>query len=305
MSARRRWTAALAGLAAIGLLAACVSPRTPTPSLPPGGKRLTITSEMVEEYLSNKTRRSWDPAHGVQVEYTSADGRAYLWYPGNKLILAGRWKTLEYDANVPAPDGPRSLKQFKVCFDYGPNTYNPATGHAGGWECTHFVNLLFSGGPSRSGDVFGLAKRKTPPFILDKTEKPSLDELLARVGSGRSRPVREPLVFISSSQEAKARLVGKTASVREMGYYVFLDADGTGLVWVRGDQASTRVKWALRNGAQVNKGKRRPIDVPKTSQFVSLSFPPSDQTPEGHTTDIQVDTLTVDEGVTPPPPKPS
>jgi len=60
-------------------------------------------------------------AHGVQVEYYSANGRNYLWYPGNRRAVPGRWKL---------------SNKKTICFQYGGNTYNPVTRKRGGrWEC--------------------------------------------------------------------------------------------------------------------------------------------------------------------------
>jgi hypothetical protein len=69
--------------------------------------------------IGGYTNMSHDAGHGTQVEYLSPGGSAWLWYPGNSVILPGKWK--------------RSGEN--ICFAYTANSYNPVTGHKGGdWE---------------------------------------------------------------------------------------------------------------------------------------------------------------------------
>src|SRR4029453_11353963 len=37
------------------------------------------------------TRISFSPGHGTQVSYMRADGTVFLWYPGNRVVVRGRW----------------------------------------------------------------------------------------------------------------------------------------------------------------------------------------------------------------------
>jgi hypothetical protein len=103
------------------------------------------------EAFLNKTRVTFGPGHGTQVSYTRSDGAIFLWYPGNRVVLRGRW----------------AVRSGHICFLYGPNTYNPVTGQAGGrWNCrpaeTRARNLV----DRVNGDVFGLATRNAVPFVL-------------------------------------------------------------------------------------------------------------------------------------------
>ncbi len=107
-------------------------------------------------FYSNVTQVSYDgllpgKGHGTQIEYTSADGRAHLWYPGNSRILHGRWKIDKEGAETVA------------CFDYlNPNGYNPVTGHQGaGFECGSFHNQRYATVDILPGDVFNLASSNT------------------------------------------------------------------------------------------------------------------------------------------------
>lgn len=145
--------------------------------------RGSVTVQEIRSALSDTTQVSFSGAHGTQAEYAGRDGRTYLWYPGNRLVLTGRWKAeplfIEY-----AEDG-KLIKRFensKICFSYGADTYNPATGHAGGgWECQTFHDYGKRIGELRRGDLLHLRGRADVPFILTK-DKQSLDELRARLG---------------------------------------------------------------------------------------------------------------------------
>lgn len=111
------------------------------------------------------TNMSVDPAHGTQIEYVAAGGKSYLWYPGNTVILEGRWKR-EGDS---------------ICFAYGENTYNPATGtQGGGWECMRFDIYWWVVEERVPADVFSLATRREAPFKLEP-KRTTLERLIARV----------------------------------------------------------------------------------------------------------------------------
>lgn len=109
-------------------------------------------------------------AHGPQVSYRSQDGRIWLWYPGNKEILAGEWKVLA--------SGPE-------CYRYGANTHNPLTGVSGShWECTIMTPRVGPNMQERSGDVFKLANRKAVPFVTRK-DRAQFEELVAKLPAAR------------------------------------------------------------------------------------------------------------------------
>ena len=111
--------------------------------------------------LSNVTIMTWDPGHGTQVEYYDAKGSTYLWYPGNRRIVRGKWKT----------------EGSNICFAYQGSSYNPVTGHSGGgFECMP-ASLHEQGVVDRAkGDVFGLSKSRTAPFILAR-ERTTIEAL--------------------------------------------------------------------------------------------------------------------------------
>lgn len=117
--------------------------------------------------LGGHTNMTYDPQHGTQIEYLSDNGRSYLWYPGNRSVLPGYWK--------------RNADQ--LCFQYGANTYNPATGHSGGgWECMPLALYVQAIAQRARGDLFGLAERDRAPFRLDR-RKTTLEKLAGRLGN--------------------------------------------------------------------------------------------------------------------------
>ncbi len=138
------------------------------------------------EPLGGYTHMSVGDFHGTQVEYLALGGKSWLWYPGNKFILEGRWKRQGAD----------------ICFAYGANTYNPATGQrGGGFECMPF-RLYWGGVVERmQGDVLGLTGRGKVPFVLRK-ERTTLEQLLARTAPGRKPPELEVPINTPSGQVA-------------------------------------------------------------------------------------------------------
>ena len=151
--------------------------------------RLSLSRAQVLPRLSNKTRMTYGPGHGTQIEYVAADGQNYLWYPGNRVILTGRWQACEARFEASPESGEQVVITYgMICYKYGRRTYNPVTKTRGGnWKCTpagvsekRIVEL-------RSGDIFGLAGRKAPPFVLPKA-RTSL-KLLEALMKGREQPI--------------------------------------------------------------------------------------------------------------------
>jgi hypothetical protein len=115
--------------------------------------------------IAGRTLRSWEPAHGAQIEYMRPNGRAYLWYPGNRVVVPSFWRA----------EAIRGLAS--ICFLYPLRSYNPVTRQLGGrWECRpervwarHVVEVA-------RGDIFGLSRRAATPFPLPR-EPLSFSEL--------------------------------------------------------------------------------------------------------------------------------
>jgi hypothetical protein len=116
--------------------------------------------------IANMTMMSYDRGHGTQVEFIATNGRTYLLYPGNEVIVKGEWK-------LDPTDNP---KVFNMCFRYPKNSYNPSTGQSGGkWECLAAGYYLGGMVETAAGDVLGLSKGV--PFVLSK-RKTSLARLI-------------------------------------------------------------------------------------------------------------------------------
>lgn len=156
-----------------------------------------VTVEEASTYYRNKTIKTYDTSHGTQVEYHGADGRCYLWYPGNTAINRCRWKIEKRLDPRPRP-GDKPLPN--ICYSYGENSYNPATGHRGsGWQCKRALvpftdqdgSISFIIPPPSTnlkdvqivtGDKFNLARRVAVPFGLQK-KRYSFAELEAQYRS--------------------------------------------------------------------------------------------------------------------------
>lgn len=105
-------------------------------------------TEEIAEKVSGKTIRTSSHAHGSQYEYFSPDGRTYLWYPSNRRIVQGEWKS----------------RFTRICFRYGPDTYNPVTKQEGGeWDCRKFWRWSLVVKGRFDGDPFGLAESPLVP----------------------------------------------------------------------------------------------------------------------------------------------
>jgi hypothetical protein len=147
---------------------------------------LVFSSSAAAEQVGGYTNVSYDSGHGTQVEYLTGDGRAYLWYPGNTVVLSGRWKAAGDD----------------ICFAYSNGSYNPVTGKTGGgFEC--MPHRLWWGvvDERMKGDVLGLQGRKRVPFKLSPA-RTTLAKLVARVAPGRETPELEVPAILANSEVA-------------------------------------------------------------------------------------------------------
>ena len=119
-------------------------------------------------FMSNVTYRNVSAGHGNQIEHATADGRVFLWYPGNNVILPGKWKLIEQRQN----NGACVLRSVSLCFQYGANTYNPVTGSQGAeWECGEFGRFRSGRAEVVPGDPLGLQRMSVPPFLLPRTDQ--------------------------------------------------------------------------------------------------------------------------------------
>lgn len=160
-------------------LAGCVAPEgSPTGNTSWNAERmekalhLTGTPQKVSALLRNTTTRIWDKGHGTQVEYLSAGGKAFLWYPGNRSVVVGDWKTQAREGGSVS----------EICFRYGQESYNPVTGQSGGtWSCRNATGYLVNLDVIVRGDPFNLTSGRVP-YVLPKQERISLGKLFQRAG---------------------------------------------------------------------------------------------------------------------------
>jgi len=121
--------------------------------------------------------------HGTQIEYLSRDGKLYLWYPGNSIVLTGEWRT-ETRTRDYSPIFSRYLDVVAyICFRYNTPSTNRLTGESGDtWSCRASFLYVRKVVDSASGDTFGLSRRSRPPFILER-ERTTLEALKRSAGA--------------------------------------------------------------------------------------------------------------------------
>jgi hypothetical protein len=109
------------------------------------------TTVALKAELSNHTNILYQRGHGVYAEFTAANGKLLMWYPGNLTVVTGSWAVVPMDG-VP-----------KACFHYN-GAVNPITGAYEPTECVDPVQTLSRIGvlASRAGDIFNLASGHLP-----------------------------------------------------------------------------------------------------------------------------------------------
>jgi hypothetical protein len=135
---------------------------------------MASSSQKVRVYISNYTRMTADQGHGTQVEYNAPNGMSYLWYPGNRAAVLGRWKVEEGLA-------PDQVHRFvHLCYLYSVLTYDPVDNSRGGkWECIPAWYAMIRTKERVPGNPFRLGPSAKIPFILSSQET-DLASLLAQ-----------------------------------------------------------------------------------------------------------------------------
>lgn len=124
----------------------------------------------ITDHYMGRTIVYFDRSHGTQVEYYDQSG-AYLWYPGNTVILPGAWKV-----SAEADRG------GQICFRYPTSSLNPVTGVKGSdWECSSLRDQQSSIKHRLLGDPFALKSGKVP-FIFKRHKRMSLSALTSGAG---------------------------------------------------------------------------------------------------------------------------
>lgn len=167
---RALFAAALLGLAA------CTSADIATLGVAdadePRYRALLADPGALRAYFADTTVRTWSEDHGTQIEYHSADGQTWLVYPGNMRAVRGRWE-------IRGPAG-----NPRICYLYGPNTYNPVLDRPGGrWNCWPAA-FDVTAKEVVDGDVLRLRGRERFPRPLPAGVNLRLDTVMREVGLG-------------------------------------------------------------------------------------------------------------------------
>ena len=159
-----------------------------------GQSTVDVRGVELRSLLSDATAVHYDTGHGTQVEYMSADGLAYLWYPGNRSIVPGEWHVRIGPRPLgPGPESRNAIGPYAVfeqdptqpvestlyiCFRYGPDTYNPVTRMRGGnWECSISPANEEWERRTHPGDPFGLSEIRQVPAVLERGTQFTFDDL--------------------------------------------------------------------------------------------------------------------------------
>lgn len=137
-----------------------------------------MSAEAARAFFVDRTRVTSAGHLGSQISYMAPDGTAYLWFPGNAVILRGRW-TMRNTGGYAAYAG-RPVARMSVCFDYGPGSVNAFDGGAGE-RCIPADPLARLTRERADGDVFGLQQRREAPFVLPP-KATTIAEVRARLG---------------------------------------------------------------------------------------------------------------------------
>ncbi len=110
--------------------------------------------DFIRSELFGQTLHFSDEGHSNQIEYLAPDGNAYLWYPGNRIILKGKWAVIE---------------DRLIAFSFQEGTYNYLTKERmDRWDYRPLEFFVDTIQARREGDVFDL--RKGLPRVLIKDE---------------------------------------------------------------------------------------------------------------------------------------
>jgi hypothetical protein len=160
---------------------AAVSNRT-VMTFSPDGVRPPVKRYDVNRKLISETPAQPYQGHGTQLEYIGADGRTFLWYPGNTGMVVGEWKLNTHPFKVVIDAGSASFDLVDLCFRYLTPSVNPVTGSSGSnWSCTPTYMYLQRIVESATDDPFGLSRRPSPPFVLER-DRTTIDALRKKAG---------------------------------------------------------------------------------------------------------------------------
>ena len=154
MLSRLTWVAL--AVCVMGGVAGCGAP-----SGPPVVQEVMARDNIFPSYPQpDRTYLSFSSAHGFQVNYLRADGRAWLWYPGNSVGVPEEYET-------------RTVNGTKaICWRHPSDSYKPVTRqHGGEFVCTPLELAQKANVAVLRGDPFSLASGKVP-YRLDRCKAP-------------------------------------------------------------------------------------------------------------------------------------
>lgn len=109
---------------------------------------------------TNKTYLSFSHAHGYQVNYLGPDGKAWLWYPGNRHGVPELYRL----ATVAGTSS--------ICWKHPSDTYNPVTKQSGRrYACEPLTTAQRTQVAVLDGDPFNLRSGGVP-YRLDRCKAP-------------------------------------------------------------------------------------------------------------------------------------
>lgn len=111
--------------------------------------------------LSGNTAARLTQADGNQIYYFDRSGKVYVWMSGKNTVSVGKWY-FRPNETVSAIG--------KLCFKFG-----------GDKSCEQFTIFLRWGTQRTAGDVFGLSKRKSVPFRLNRN-RITFQQIAQRMG---------------------------------------------------------------------------------------------------------------------------
>lgn len=122
----------------------------------------------IVDLICGRTVHYFNTDLGNQIEYTAADGQAYLWYSGAETLITGTWEVTAL-----------SLDFGQVCYVYAPGSFGPDD--LGSTFCWSYEELLRDIPESgvREGDPYDLASGSLP-FVLPFDRVVSVESLQER-----------------------------------------------------------------------------------------------------------------------------
>ncbi len=137
-------------------------------------KRYDAAHNLISETPATPTR-----GVGTQVEYVAPGGKSFLWFPANPLVVLGEWTLEEHTFKLGTREGLAIFNLVNLCFHYAGTGTGP--GAVRGVSCSPAYSYLKRLRESVEGDIFGLSRRPSPPFILDR-QQTTFDTLRKKAG---------------------------------------------------------------------------------------------------------------------------